>query len=68
MKNTTELVRTALLLAGAAIIVIAAVLTLRNLTDRTVLTVLVPGVVVGLILIGGYVAVGRAHREEKPAK
>ncbi|MDH3197938.1 MAG: hypothetical protein OEO21_06830 [Candidatus Krumholzibacteria bacterium] len=64
MKNARDLVRTALLVAGAAVIVVAAVVTVRNLTDRTVLTVLVPGVVVGLILIGGYVAVGRAHREQ----
>jgi len=63
MKNSTDLVRSALLVTGAAVIIVAAVLTLRNLTDRTALTVLLPGVVVGLLLIGGYVAIGRAHRE-----
>lgn len=64
MKNSTDLVRSALLVVGAAFIVAAAALTLRNLTDRTVVTVLLPGVVAGLLLIGAYVAIGRAHREQ----
>jgi hypothetical protein len=40
-----------LLVAGAALIVAAAIYTLVHMQDRTVFTVLVPGVAVGLILI-----------------
>jgi len=64
MKSSTDLVRNALLFVGAALIVAAAFVTLRDLNDRTIVRVLVPGVVVGLILIGGYVAIGRAHRDQ----
>jgi hypothetical protein len=52
----------ALIVAGAVIIA-AAVFTLMNLTDHVILTVLVPGFVVGLFFVGLYVLGGRRVRE-----
>ena len=42
------------LLVGAGLIIGSGLFTLTHLTDRVVLSVLVPGVVVGLLLIGLY--------------
>jgi hypothetical protein len=44
-----------MLLTGGASIVAACAYTLAHLEDHVVFSVLVPGVVVGLLLIGGYV-------------
>ena len=41
-----------LLIIGGAIIVGSAVYTLVHLDDKTVVTILIPGVVLGLILVG----------------
>jgi hypothetical protein len=41
-----------LLALGGAIIVGSAVYTATHLDDRTVYTILIPGVVVGLVLVG----------------
>ena len=46
-----DLVRNVLLAVGAGVIVAAAVVTLRHLDDRVVTTVLVPGCVLGAVLI-----------------
>lgn len=48
-----------LLLLGGATIVAASLFTLSHMSDRTVFTVLVPGAVVGLILIGWSVQLSR---------
>jgi len=42
------------LVAGGVLIVCAAIITLERLSDRTVLSVLVPGFVSGLFLVGLY--------------
>ena len=42
------------LLVACLVIVVGIILTLRNLTDVTVYTVLVPTIVVGLFLVGVY--------------
>ncbi|MCK4303106.1 MAG: hypothetical protein KAY24_02585 [Candidatus Eisenbacteria sp.] len=42
------------LVAGGALIVCAAIITVGRLNDRTVLSVLVPGFVSGLFLVGLY--------------
>ena len=52
----------ALIIAGV-VIVAAGAFTLRHMTDHVVLTVLVPGFVVGLFFVGLYVLGGRRLRE-----
>jgi hypothetical protein len=54
-------IRAVLLLAGTASILTAGIFTLGHMTDRTVFTILVPGFVVGLILIAAAVWGGRAR-------
>jgi hypothetical protein len=51
-----------LLVAGAALIIVAGFHTVSHMTDRTVFTVLVPGFVGGLILIGVSVRIDSARR------
>lgn len=51
--------RNSLLIIGGIIIVASALFTLDHLTDRLVFTVLIPGFVFGLILIGIAMSVGR---------
>ena len=58
--------RNAFLVAGGTVIILSALFTRAHLADRVVFTVLVPGVVVGLILIGLYVALGRYKGREWP--
>ena len=53
-----DVIRMTLLVTGAGVIIAAAYHTLGYFTDRTVFTILVPGFVAGLILIGLYVATG----------
>jgi len=56
----------AIALAGGGVAIIAsAVYTLGHLSDHTVFTVLIPGFVAGLILIGLYMAAGTQRKEEK---
>ena len=50
-----------LMLLGTIIIISAAVVTSRQLVDQVVFTVLVPGVVVGLILIVVATSIGRRY-------
>lgn len=49
-----------LLLGGAASIIGACAYTLAHLEDHVVFSVLVPGVVLGLLLVGGYVRARRS--------
>jgi hypothetical protein len=51
-----------LIIAGVVIIA-AAAFTLGHITDHVILTVLVPGFVVGLFFVGLYVLGGRRVRE-----
>jgi uncharacterized membrane protein YhaH (DUF805 family) len=51
------------LVLGGAIIVASAIYTLMNLQDQTVYVVLIPGVVVGLILVG--LSVTSRRKEER---
>lgn len=60
MQTRRNLFANALLALGALLIICCGLFTLTHLTDRVVLTVLIPGFVIGLILIGFYVALGRA--------
>jgi hypothetical protein len=53
------IVKNVLLVLGGALIVATGVYTLQHLTDRVVFTVLIPGIVVGLILIGIAMRFGR---------
>jgi hypothetical protein len=57
--DVREVFKNVLLVVGAAVIVVSALYTFDNLTDRVVFTVLVPGVVVGLIVIAVAMSVGR---------
>ncbi len=50
-RPTEMLLARIALVAGAAVIVVAAALTLRDLRDATVLAVLLPGVLTGLFLL-----------------
>jgi hypothetical protein len=50
-EKTMGVLKSLLMVLGAAAIVSASVYTLGHLTDRVIASVLVPGVVVGLILI-----------------
>jgi len=49
--RTTRRIPLVLLVMGAALIIGVSIFTLTRLTDRTVFTVLVPGAVVGLVLV-----------------
>lgn len=51
--------RNTLLLLGGALIIASGLYTLTHLTDTVVFAILVPGIVVGLILIGVSVALNR---------
>lgn len=53
-RGTELLLSHLALAAGGGVLVVTAVVTLRNLTDATVIAVLVPGFVAGLFLIGVY--------------
>lgn len=48
-----------MLVVGGALIIVFGLFTLGHLTDRVVFTVLLPGVVFGLILIGIAMRLGR---------
>jgi hypothetical protein len=52
-----------LLILGGLVIVVSAYLTLRHLSDRTALTLTMPGFVTGLALIGVALQLGRRIRE-----
>lgn len=66
MSQLRNLLRNACLVAGGATIVAAALFTSTHLADRVVFTVLVPGVVVGLMFVGLYVALGRQDGRRWP--
>jgi hypothetical protein len=51
------------LLVACLVIVAGIILTLRNLTEATVYTVLVPTIVVGLFLVGVYAVQGGRIKE-----
>ena len=53
------------LFLGGAIIVFAAYITVQHLSDRTALSITVPGFLLGLVLIGLYLIVGRRIRERR---
>lgn len=53
-----------LVLAGA-IIVLAALATLARLTDRMILGVLVPGLVIGMLLVGVYILANKRIKERR---
>ena len=59
-------VKLLLLVAGATLVVAAGLYTVSHMTDRTVFTVLVPGFVVGLMLIGVSVRIGPSTNRERP--
>lgn len=61
-----ELVRGALLTLGGVIIVASGLFTLTHFTDRAVYTVLVPGVVMGLLLVGVYWILGNRGNPRWP--
>ena len=54
-----EIIRGAILVLGGVVIVASMLFTLTRLADSVVFTVLIPGVIVGLMLIGVYVAMGK---------
>ncbi len=58
------MLKNVLLILGGAIIIASALFTLSHMTDRTVFTVLIPGFVFGLVLIGVGMRLGgdRPHR------
>jgi hypothetical protein len=58
VMNVREAARNLLLVAGGIAIIASALFTLSHLTDRVVYTVLVPGVVFGLMLIGIAMSIG----------
>jgi len=60
------IIRGALLVTGGAVIIASMVLTVTQLTDNVVFTVLLPGVIVGLMLIGVYVATGKKSKRSWP--
>lgn len=62
--RSTELMmsRFALVLGGV-ILIVTAILTLGNLTDGTVVSLLIPGFVAGIFLISVYVWVGSRLRD-----
>ena len=66
MKGSMGLLRNVLLVVGGCVIIAAALFTLTHLTDIVVYTVLIPGIVAGLILIGLYVALGGQHGRKWP--
>jgi membrane protease YdiL (CAAX protease family) len=61
-----ELIRGAFLVLGGAVIIASGIFTLTHLTDHVIFTVLLPGVVVGLMLIGVYVAIGNRGKGQWP--
>jgi len=63
-KRPTERVLTYMFLVLGWIVFLAvAVLTLQNLTDRTVLWVLLPGTLMAVLFFGAYVVTDRRIRE-----
>ncbi|MDH3215466.1 MAG: DUF4811 domain-containing protein [Candidatus Krumholzibacteria bacterium] len=54
-----ELIRGAVLVLGGAVIIASLLFTVMHFTDHVVFTVLLPGVVVGLVLIAAYVGIGK---------
>jgi hypothetical protein len=62
-RSSDWLLCNAALIVAGLVIVAAAAFTLMNMTDRVILTVLVPGFVVGLFFVGLYVLGGRRVRE-----
>jgi len=57
-----EVLRSAFLVLGGVVIIAALLFTAMHFTDRVVFTVLVPGVIVGLMLIGVFVGLGSDRR------
>lgn len=51
------------LVLGGVILIVTAILTLGNLTDGTVVSLLIPGFVAGIFLISVYVWVGSRIRD-----
>jgi len=57
-----EVLRSAFLVMGGVVIIAALLFTAMHFTDRVVVTVLVPGVILGLMLIGIFVGLGSDRR------
>ena len=57
-----EVLRSAFLVLGGVVIIAALLFTAMHFTGRVVFTVLVPGVIVGLMLIGVFVGLGSDRR------
>ena len=53
------IIRGAVLVLGGVIIIASLVFAVTHLTDHVVFTVLLPGVIVGLVLIGVYVGISK---------
>jgi len=51
------------LVLGGVILIVTAILTLGNLTDGTVVSLLIPGFVAGIFLISVYVWIGSRIRD-----
>ena len=64
--ETQDIARSALLLAGALLVVVSALFTVTHLTDTVVFTVLVPGCMVGLVLLGLYWLSGPQAGPQRP--
>ena len=58
-----KIVREGVLVLGAVIIIASTLLTVTRCTDHVVFTVLIPGVVAGLILIGVYLAMDKRRNQ-----
>ena len=66
-RNVELVFYTLLLVIGGAVIVIAGYITIQHLTDRTALSVTVPGFLLGLLLIGLYLFGERRVKERRMA-
>lgn len=64
MWNARLIIENLLLIVGGGLIIGSAAYTLTHLSDHVVFAVLLPGVVVGLLLIGGFVMLNRRHSRE----
>jgi membrane protease YdiL (CAAX protease family) len=59
------MIRGIVLVLGGAVIIGSLLFTVMHFTDRVVFTVLVPGVIVGLMLVGVYVGIGKRGSNEE---
>jgi hypothetical protein len=64
-RRTETLFSMLFLIVGGAVIVVVAYVTVGNLTDRTALSVTVPGFLAGILLIGLYLVAGWRIRERR---